>query len=184
MKRIRVILCHPGRLPVRTRMTRANGGHPVGAHSIFAGREIADVPAGGLLIKDGQQGWRYLSGRCGPAVIAAIGAIDRKMDDLAFRVLDTPRFGVAQTKEFDGIVVQPFQHISVMDVADLQFAIGPFEAGGGVGIRNSRGRHFEKNELVRIILTAIEPRFPARRFPALIPGDQKPVSYPIEQQKC
>jgi hypothetical protein len=90
-------------------------------------------------------------------VIIPIGSVDREMDDLRFCVLDTTCLGIAQAKKFDGIVVQPFKHISVMDIADLQLAIRPFEAGGGVGIRHRCGGHFEKNQLVRIILTAIEP---------------------------
>lgn len=90
-------------------------------------------------------------------MIIPIGSIDGQVNDLAFCVLDTTGLRVAKTKKFDGIVVQPFQHISVVDVADLQLAIGPFETGGAIGIRDGRGGHFEKNQLVRIILEAIEP---------------------------
>lgn len=116
-------------------------------------------------------------------MVAAIGSIDRQVNDLIFGMLDAAGLVIAKTKKFDGIVVQPFQHISVMDAADLELSIGSFECRGGIGIRDGCGRQFEEDQLVRIVLLLIEPRFPARRFPAFVPGDQKPVSYPIEQQK-
>jgi len=116
-------------------------------------------------------------------MVVAIRPVDGEMDDLIFGMLDLAGLGIAKAKKFDGIVVQPFQHISVMDVADLELPIGSFEGCGRIGIGDNRGRQFEEDQLVPIILLVIEPGFPARRFPAFIPGDQKPVSYPIEQQK-
>ena len=116
-------------------------------------------------------------------MVVAIGPVDGEMDDLIFGMLDSAGLVIAKAKKFDGIVVQPFQHISVMDVADLELSIRSFECGGGVGVRDGCGRQFEEDQLVRIISMLIEPRFPARHFPAFVPGDQKPVSYPIEQQK-
>jgi len=100
-------------------MTGTKWKDPVDSRAHFAGRKIADVPGGDLLIKDGQQGRRNFSGRRGSAVVIPIGSFDGQMNDLTFYVLDTAVPGIAQTKKFDGIVVQPFQHISVMDVADL-----------------------------------------------------------------
>jgi len=116
-------------------------------------------------------------------MVASICPVDSEMDDLIPGMLYPAGLVIAEAKKFDGIVVQPFQHISVMDVANLQFSICPFEGGGGIGIRDGRSREFEEDQLVPIILLTIEPGFPARCFPAFIPGDQKPVSYPIEQQK-
>lgn len=180
----RFILNRSGGLPAHACMTGTKRWNAVGRDPLFAGREMANVPGGDLLIKDGQQRWRYLPGRGGVAVVIPIGPIEGEMDDLVLCVLDATGLRVAKTKEFDGIIVQPFQHISVMDIADLKFAIGTLEGSGGIGIRRRRGGYLEEDELVRIVLAAIEPRLPARRLPAFKPGDQKPVSYPIKQQKC
>ena len=100
-------------------MTGTKGKNPIGTRTLLTGRKIADVPGGDLLIKDSQQGRRDFSGRRWSAAVIPIGSRDGEMNDLTFCVLDAAVPGVAQTKKFDGIVVQPFQHISVVDVADL-----------------------------------------------------------------
>jgi hypothetical protein len=164
-------------------MTGGERGNPVVFPLPFPGKEIAEIPCGQLLIKNGQQRKRYLSCGRGFAVVVAIGPVDGEMDDLVPGVPDPAGLAVAKAKEFDGIVIQPFQHISVMDVADFQLAVGAFECGGSIGIRNNRGGYFEEDQLIRVILPAIEPRLPACRFAAFVPRDQEPVSYPIKKQK-
>ena len=48
-------------------------------------------------------------------MVVAIGPVDGEMDDLIFGMLDPAGLVIAKAKKFDGIVVQPFQHISVID---------------------------------------------------------------------
>lgn len=74
-----------------------------------------------------EEGQRSFAGRGGFAVIG--GLTGQQPEQIVPGLLQPARFPVRDTEEFYGIVVQPFPHISVMDVADLKIAIGPLEAG-------------------------------------------------------
>ena len=172
---------HPRGPPAHACVTGAKRRDPVNAFAFLGGGKIADVPGRHLLVKDGQQGWSTLSGRGRPAMAVPI---DGEMDDLAFSIPDPAGLAIGKAKKFDGIVVQPFQDISVMDIAKFQISLDPFECCGAAGIGYRCGGYFEEDELTPIILLVVDPHLDAGRFPAFVPGDQKPVTNPIKQQKC
>lgn len=104
-----------------------------------------------------------------------------EVDDRALCLAQVAGLAVGDTKKFKRVVVQPFPNISVMDVADFQLTVGPLEPGRSIGVGNFGGGYFEKGQLAGVILVIVEPHFPTGRFPAFEPGDEKPVTYPIEK---
>ena len=70
-----------------------------------------------------------------------------------------------------------------MDGADVYLPVCAVETRRRITVGQTVCGYFDMDQLGEIVLVIIQPQFPLRLHMAFKPGDEKPVTYPIEEKK-